>query len=112
MAPKLTLGGCATATGTVKLSLENAGSSTVALLLAGAQSTEIILWPGVCELLVAPPLIPIPLPVMPGPSGGHAEYSFALPASAVGTAYLQSLISLPANPLGFINSNGVSLTIH
>ena len=108
MVPKLTITGCATASGTVRLILENVGSATTGLLFLGVEGQPVPVV-GDCVLYLNPLVSTFAVPL--GPNG--LDTTFILPATAsAGAATLQAFLPDPTVTHGFTSSNGATIVVN
>lgn len=114
LTPTLGIQGCFTANGNVQLDIALGLGGSSALLFLGVNEVALPMGAG-CTLNVSPilPAIigPIPLTGL-FPGQGAATLNAPLPASATpGTVKMQAFVIDSGAPLGFSNTNGVSMTI-
>ncbi len=111
--PDLAMSGCATANGSLDLSIGQGRGGALAWLFVGATQTSLSMGAG-CTLNVWPALGPYgPLPLS-GSGPGHGSFSAPValpPASPLGAVTVQAFVLDPGAALGFSNSNGVLATI-
>lgn len=111
--PHLSLDTCPTAGAQVSLTISNALGGATALLFAGATPAALSVGDSGCDLLVAPIVVMLPVPLGGvGAGNGQLVLAAGLPAAAAGlTARLQAFILDPGPASGFAATNGVTLAI-